>query len=290
MIDDKDLPALFHAYDQSAERGQALYKRLVAMNFILTILSASLLVYTFHIEWVKRVLPAISSLLLFGTLFLFWFIRTKRYEQNWVQARAAAESVKNLSWLYMSCAEPYSKSLSAYEADHSFIRDLSSILETNNQVERTEKMANITERMRQVRAMDLSARANVYVKDRINRQWQWYIDRSEEHGTKERIWFGTIIVLQFLAVIASISLIVFPASSFRPTGLFTTFASLAVAWLQMRRYQEVSHSYAVSAQQLGVISDERVHATDEQKLSMFVEKAEAVILKEHSVWVIRLKS
>jgi hypothetical protein len=76
-------------------------------------------------------------------------------------------------------------------------------------------------------------------------------------------------------------------SPINPTGTFSTLAAAAMAWLQVKRYQELAQSYLLAAHELGLIEAQSLHVHTEVELSAFVANAENAISREHTMWVAR---
>ena len=93
-------------------------------------------------------------------------------------------------------------------------------------------------------------------------------------------------------------MIVFADALINLTGAFSAVAAASMAWLQMKRYQDLAQAYALVAHELGLIEvqaedvrrlietqAQRVHR--EEHLASFVANAENAISREHTMWVAR---
>jgi len=71
---------------------------------------------------------------------------------------------------------------------------------------------------------------------------------------------------------------------FSPIGFITTLASISVAWVEMKKFQELSQSYALAAQELASAESLMVHVDDQASLSTYVNDTENAISREHTMW------
>lgn len=78
-----------------------------------------------------------------------------------------------------------------------------------------------------------------------------------------------------------------PLSPIKLTGLLTTIASSFIAWLQVKQHQELSQSYSIAAQELGLILEQGQHIHTEEDFCAFVSDSENAISREHTLWVAR---
>lgn len=69
--------------------------------------------------------------------------------------------------------------------------------------------------------------------------------------------------------------------------VLATGASAVLAWLQIRRHQELAQSYAVASHELALAESRARHVRSEEELARFVGDAEAAISREHTLWIAR---
>jgi hypothetical protein len=82
-------------------------------------------------------------------------------------------------------------------------------------------------------------------------------------------------------------LIILPDQTINTPSLFTTIIGILIAWMQLKRYQELSQSYGIAALELGMIIEEGKHVRNESGLSKFVLNSENGISREHTLWIAR---
>jgi hypothetical protein len=156
----------------------------------------------------------------------------------------------------------------------------------------------ITEDMKVNRSKPTQDRLNLYLEERVNDQRKWYSSKASTARSSNDTWFWITTAGQFAALAGAVWVVHAPDSPIRFTGFFSAVASAAMAWLQMKRYQDVSQSYAMAAHELGLIELQAQNVRDQIKaavlpmhaeahLASFVADAENAISREHTMWVAR---
>lgn len=291
-IANSDLPALYQAADEASVDAQRKYLSLVKADLI--VLLAGAFFASFDVDDVSahKILLILSAALLATGAIITIVISQKTYKKRWYGGRAVAESVKTLAWRFMMRAEPFDDADARETVDEKFTRSLREVLFEGANLTLTlpntiSSARQITDRMREVRLSELDARKAIYVRDRIDDQQGWYYSKSSANASREELWFWLVAGAQLLALLAAIAMVAFPDVWGNPTGVFATIAAAGLAWLQVKQHEELSQSYAVAAQELGLIAEQARYATDEAKFSVFVADAETAISREHTLWLAR---
>jgi hypothetical protein len=192
----------------------------------------------------------------------------------------------------MTCTEPFLISLSPQQAVREFTTKLEAIL-------RERKLsaialggtlgaqAQVTDRMRQVRALGTAERKELYLKFRIDDQRQWYSNKAGRSQTSEERWFLAVVCSQLLAALSAVVLVGWPEAPANPISFFSALAAALLAWVQVKRYQELAQSYGQAAHELGLILAQAEYITTDDALSIFVADAENAISREHTMWTAR---
>lgn len=291
-FDHSDYPALFRAADAASVSAQKSYLRLTRGILALLVAGAASAAASGAFGCAKPTFAVVSAVVLAASLFFTAYLRMSKLEEVWYGGRAVAESVKSMTWRYVTGAAPYSAELSTAAVDEKFLSDLGSVLAERKQLafgfggEFTEE-PNISQRMRDIRAMAAQQRKSIYVSERILAQRRWYGKRAKSNRSRERGFFVAIAVCQFFALVAAIELVRLPESSVKLTGFFTSLASALIAWIQVKHHKELAQSYSVAEMELGLIQEQAQHVADDKGLSDFVADAENAISREHTLWVAR---
>ena len=156
----------------------------------------------------------------------------------------------------------------------------------------------ITEEMKANRNKSTQERLTLYLDERVKDQRKWYASKASLARSSNDHWFWVTTAGQFAALAGAVWVVHAPDSPVRFTGFFSAVASAAMAWLQMKRYQDVSQSYAMAAHELGLIESRARDVHDQITmaalpvqadacLAAFVANAENAMSREHTMWVAR---
>ena len=280
--DEIELPGLHDAADRASQSAQRRYLALIRINLIALITGSLAAILAPTEDSFGRTIAGLGAIALFTALGTTFIIQNKSYERTWYGGRAVAESVKTLAWRYMTRAEPFT--------DDAFLDRLKEILAhgatLNVKVSGT-GADQITKRMRDMRDSSLETRRELYARCRIADQRDWYAGKATANERAENKFFVAMLLADGLAVIAAVAHIIWPMFVVNPTGMFATIAAAVLAWLQVRRHQELAQSYAIAAQELAIIHGKAEHIESEEELATFVADAENAISREHTLWVAR---
>lgn len=212
------------------------------------------------------------------------YLWTMKPERAWYDGRAAAESIKTLSWQYAVGGAQFPMSLGTAEADHMFLQRLEEVLAGLLHLELDPPDdPQISSALRAARSGELDIRRDLYRRCRIVDQRVWYSQKARFNRRRSHAWSfimvgvqtagGTLALLRALEVL-SVDLI----------GLSAALAASAAAWLQAKDHSTLSEAYAVTAHELALI-ESRVHEpAGEAEWQSFVGDAESAISREHVLW------
>ena len=141
--------------------------------------------------------------------------------------------------------------------------------------------------MRALRAAAPADRRAAYLKERVVDQIDWYSDRSRHDDSLARRWDVAFYGLAGIAVVAGIAIgntrhVNLALASI--LGLAAAGAGSIIAWVGIRRYTSLSHSYSSAAKQLS-LSAVRAHNCDtDAEWVALVDEIERVIARENTYW------
>ena len=297
-----DYPALYQAADTASTRAQKLYLRLFR-GTLLFLISGALLgsVSIKSPEW-HQVSSILAALLLGLSFVLSATLKILSPEKTWFGGRAVAESIKSITWRYMVGGEPYGIELEPQVVDAKFAKELGSILRERRSLAwkyaDPADVPQITTEMGASRGMSTENRLSLYLTERVRQQRSWYGTKAKEAERLHMKWFCISILGQAAALISAILMIKAGDAPINLTGAFSAVAAASMAWLQMKRYQDLAQSYALAAHELGLIEIQAEHVRRlieaeslqvrrEAHLGSFVANAENAISREHTMWVAR---
>lgn len=285
-----EFPNYFQASDKASNEAQSTYLNIIKIDLISMIIASALAIYNYHQVESKLYVYSISGFLLLLSLILTVILKSKKYEDIWYQGRALAESCKTLTWRFVTCSEFFEKSLTEIEAKERFslrIKDLSNEFKdlSSNLNSKILNLPIISDKMIELRKLNIVQRKQNYILNRIEDQKKWYSDKAEFNKTKYNQWFWIIIFCQAISLISIIILIKFPNNNFNLVGLFTTIASSAISWLHLKQHQELKQAYTTATQELNFIVTLAEKITTDDEFSKFVLDSENAISREHTLWL-----
>lgn len=289
----RDYPALFQAADATSLAGQTRYKGLIAWELALLVTGAAFAALATVPALralalpLQPVLPALTAFPFLGALAVKLANRQRSYDADWFDGRAVAETVKTQTWRYAMRVAPYDSEA----ADRDFGADLNVVSRARPSLIQgldslPERPRQISPRMRAVRNLPLGARREIYVRDRLENQAEWYRRKAIAHRRAARRWFWASLVTEALAALLAVLSVLTPQEiDDNVVGFLAAVAASFTAWSQVQRHDELTKSYAVACQELLGIVTMASDVMSEADLSALVRDGEAAISREHTMWV-----
>jgi conflict system pore-forming effector with SLATT domain len=281
-------PALYQAADASSVAGQASYRRLVQTELAFVLGGAFFGVLGAFLRELGPLLPGLSALSLLGAMATKLINRQSGSDQRWFDGRAVAETVKTEAWRYMMRLTPYDDDATA---DDRLAVDLITAIRARPNLQLTLNVLSddphqISDQMRQARALPLDERRRLYIQDRLSDQASWYRRRALSNQVNGRRWFWLSLGGQAAAAAFAFTSI-FESTLPLPSlvGLFASVATAATAWTQLGRHDELSKSYALAYQELLMIRTLGEKVSSETGLDRLVTDGENAISREHTMWM-----
>lgn len=283
-----DFPGLYQSADTLSANAQKYFLGALFSNLLLLVLAALVSVINYP-HWVAALIQFMFLLLaLASSVFLAW----KRPEKSWYSGRAVAESIKTMTWRYVSRAEPFDKS--DEQSRSLLISRLRDVVQQNpgvsNQLISHASAPQVTDTMTQMRAQAFPQRRDTYIEHRINDQLEWYKRKAKFNSTAAKWFFTGLIVANLIALACAASKIANPAFQYFPTDVFITVAAGILTWMQAKRFTELSTSYALTANEIALIREDAYGLAEDVELSKFVGDAENAFSREHTQWEARKDS
>lgn len=281
------LPGLYQSADKASLKAQNTYYFWLKSYLFLLVLAAL----------VSFLCPndpygALASALLFlVTLGILIALRVQRPDDLWYNGRAVAESVKTRSWRWCMRAEPYQDCENIELVSKKFINDQKSILNQNRSLsEILESVSGINDPishvMKEIRGLPTTERLEIYKKQRIDNQANWYALKSQFNKRRAKQWFWVSVLFHIVAIGMLLYRIKDPLFSL-PVEVVATAAGAVLTWLQAKKHNELNSSYALAAHEIVLIKGEALSIKSEKDLSEFVLDSENAFSREHTQWTAR---
>lgn len=282
---DIDFPPLYQAADSASREAQKRFFQALGINLALLVIAAVMSVANVQ----SRAFALLQMIPLFGTLGATLYLALKRPQRIWYGTRALAESVKTVSWRYMMRAEPFNHDDAADRAH--FRKSLTEIFNTNisisAQAVTMTSGPQITQKMLDVRSQSLRERIDLYESERVDNQQAWYNNKAKSNQASAKFWFSALIALNVLALIFASGKVATPHVNYWPTDILVAAAASVMAWIQTKRFQELSASYTLTAHEIGLLRIALPSPPEEASFSVYVGDAENAFSREHTQWQAR---
>jgi|SRR5690606_2439216 len=279
-------PSLFNSADSFSIKAQARFVSLNKWTLVALVLSTAISSITQEnwAIWTSTALLLITAIL--STLMLLL-----KFEKGWYEGRAVAESIKTLCWKFMTGAKPFTLDLEPVSAQNKLIDNFKKVIGQRKDfftligsdfAENEQLPKELTE----IRNLPLDERLSVYKTQRLEKQKKWYTDKTAENKKWTRISFFVIIATQLIALIYLVFNIKYEFS-FTIAPTLIAISTAFIAWMQLRRFQELSQSYLITATELSLIKSKIGQVESDEDFSDFVDDSETAISREHTLWLAR---
>jgi hypothetical protein len=286
-----DFPILYRLSDESSLNGQRKYLKFFKLEQITLISGAIVSMFPLENPSYGYIFATLSAFFFALSIALAVGIKSMKYENHWYIGRAIAESIKTLTWRYITRGEPFVDDASQEIVDGKFCSILATMLKENGgDIDLIPLQQNfelqITEKMRVLRNSEFNQRKELYVENRVKDQLNWYQKKAKFNKDKGNTYFVILVFCQSIAMIYSLVLIKFP-DLFNGVPLITSIAASVIAWTQVKQFEEFAQAYSTTAQEISLILTQLPYVTDENKFSVFVGDTENAFSREHTLWLAR---
>jgi SMODS and SLOG-associating 2TM effector domain 3/SMODS and SLOG-associating 2TM effector domain 1 len=285
-----DLPAAFQSTDRASLHAQHRAVRLTGLQLLLLIASAVGGAVDLRLRRPPLDVGGLVAITGFvAALVVGYVLASSRLDRTWYRGRAGAESVKTLAWRYAAGGEPFQKGLlTDKQASRLFLSRLVELVDQLKELDWPETLGieQVTERMRDIRRLDLEERKRSYRAGRLDDQIHWYRRKAAENARRSRRWgrvAGLITLAGVLAGVARVMTLI----ELDLLGVLAAVAASATAWAQLKQFDVLASAYGLTAQQLAIVRSELLDVHTEEEWVSFVSQAEDGMSKEHTLWLTR---
>lgn len=287
-LDVADYPILFQAADARSVAAQRSYRRLVAIELGSVVTGSVLGAGAAWMVASARVAGAIAAIT-FLVAIVARIVRERRGDDRiWFDARAVAETAKTQTWRFVLRVPPFADDATA---DRQLARELIAILRARpslllTDVGRPGDTAQISDRMRELRAMSLTDRRDLYVQHRLIDQADWYRRSAIRHERLGQRWSWGSLTSEVLAVVAALLALQLPGlGELGLLGVLGALAAAFAAWGQTGRHEDLAKAYGLAYQELLLIAGFADAVSKETDLTKLVHDGEGAISREHTMWM-----
>jgi len=286
VIAEREFPALYRAADQNSLDGQRRYLTATGLRLAMLVVAAIFGLFSWRTGGGD--LAGIAAALAFGVALLSeLYLLQERPDRVWYDGRAAAESVKTLTWRYLVGGNPFGKaSLPDHAAEQLLLerfvqiaRDLKGV----HLVPVSGGADQLNDAMRQIRSLPLDARQEQYRRGRIHDQRDWYARKARWNEQRATRWSLALAALEAVGLVGA-ALKATGTVNVDLLGLASALVAAGVAWAQTKQHQTLASAYAVASQELATIGAQIDLPSTEEDWAHFVDQAEDAISREHTLW------
>ncbi|MGA4851284.1 DUF4231 domain-containing protein [Streptomyces sp. G5(2025)] len=281
-----DLPALLRAADANSLAGQRRYLR--ATRIQLTALVAAAVFGALSLTTSGVDVSAVLATVAFATALVSEIYQLKeRPDRHWYGGRAVAESVKTLTWRYMVGGAPLGTGV--METDRATEVLMERLAEIQADVQPIWLLPDhgapdqVTAGMRRARELPLDGRRDLYLRQRIDDQWNWYARKARWNARRSTHWAVLLAVLELVGISAGIMRVA-ELITIDVLGIAAALAAAGAAWVQTKQHQNLATAYGVATHELAAIRARAERARSEDTWAAFVADAEEAISREHTLW------
>ncbi|MFJ8433556.1 DUF4231 domain-containing protein [Kitasatospora sp. NPDC094019] len=287
------LPELFWAADSASQQGQHRAVRLSAAELLLLVAAAT------AGSADGRPWAWLAAVAYLGAIGLSAVTSRQNPQGLWYEGRAAAESVKTLAWKFAvraDAVQPPPRPLP--DAEGLYGLQLGRVLHAfrgsralGPGLAGRPAGSQITPAMRALREQPLALRRDVYLRERIEVQQDWYRSKSR-HCARAGFWTGVAgVVLPLLGLVLAV-LRALGMFSFDALGAVSAVAASVTAWAQLRQYRPLAAAYGLAADELALIRAQLasldVGSPEAEEIwARFSRDAEDAVSREHTTWQAR---
>jgi SMODS and SLOG-associating 2TM effector domain 3/SMODS and SLOG-associating 2TM effector domain 1 len=279
-----DLPVLYRSADRESLRAQRSYLRSLRVRLGALVVAAFGGALTLTTTGGLHVGGGLAFVAFACALGAELFLATTSPLTTWYEGRAAAESAKTLAWRYMVRAKPFE--VDDPDIDKQFLARTYSLLQDLRSISLGTEEADahqITDKMRQVRALEFDERRQLYLADRIADQQRWYSEKARWNDRRARGWVLVSIVLQIAGLIGG-AVKMFGWINIDLLGFLAAAAGCVTAWIEAKQHRNLATAYGIASQELASIASELPTVSSEGRWAAFVSQAEEAISREHTLW------
>ncbi len=281
-----NMPSFYTSAEEISGTGQKEYLRLMRTDIGVMLIGALFASFSGLNSNTNFFLLVMCAICIGIGMLITIYLSRSSYRKDWHIGRAVAEAIKSLSWRYMMNADPFQGEANDNGMRNKLIDELDKVLEDNDFKAVIQAPGDqITSSMQELREQDRPVRQTAYLEARIIDQQKYYYGKSKMNAKQKDNWYFIIAGTQLLTLIVAIVIIFVENSIFNPTGFLSAVAASGLAWLQIKKYEELSLSYRTVANELSLQRARLVAINSEDDFAAFVAKTEESLQNEHKHWL-----
>jgi SMODS and SLOG-associating 2TM effector domain 3/SMODS and SLOG-associating 2TM effector domain 1 len=286
VVAESRFPALYLAADRNSMDGQRRFLNATRLRLAMLVVAAGFGMFTWRRAGGD--LAGIGAAVAFVVALLAeLYLLQARPDRLWYDGRAVAESAKTLTWRYLVGGSPFGRhEVSEREAERLLLdrfRQITRDIRGAHLVPVSGDTDQIGPALREVRALSLDQRRELYRSERIDGQQAWYARSARWNERRATQWSLVLTSLEALGLTGGV-LKATGALRIDLLGFGSALVAAGVAWVQAKQHQNLANAYAVASQELSAISGQIDWSASERDWAHFVDQAEEAVSREHTLW------
>jgi hypothetical protein len=288
LLQDRDLPPIFHVADSSSRRAQKRFLNATKIRLVAIVIAGAFGLATWKCDAKSADWAGVLAALFFlAAVVVEVYLLQTQPERTWYEGRAAAESVKTLSWRYSVGGEPFNVGdRPNLEIEQLFLGQLDAVINVLKDLNISPPSSvgpQITDPIRRVRSESLEQRKSTYEAGRVAEQQEWYQQKAKWNDKLAFRWTLTVLVVEIVGVIAA----TLKAIGVVEGDLLIFFGAVVAAmaaWLQTKQYRALATAYGITALELASVRTKVQWQQNDNDWAKFVNDAEEAFSREHTLW------
>lgn len=278
---EEDFPSFFHSADELSKAQQKKFYIHFAGHLILLALATTLSFIT-----PATILSSmVQAIIIAFVFYCSYILYSQRPDQQWYGARALAESLKTISWRYMTKAEPFHID----DCNEVFESKVKEMIQQNTEIKKNmlpKATPIISAEMKKFRNSEFLTRKDRYKLERIQDQFNWYTNKAKFNIKRSEIFFIILLSINAITLVLAITRIWNLDATFWITDFFIASACGILSWIQAKKYSELAASYNQTAHDIS-FSLNTIDRIKEEDFSKFIGDTENAFSREHTQWLAR---
>ena len=273
----EDYPILYKMTSDASANNQKIFFGLLGAYLVVLCVSGVLESFVEN-QWAFFI-PFLLSCFLFALLQIF------KFQEKWYNCRAAAESVKCLTWCWIMGADTFPRGnpeKKFKDEIHEMYKSVKSLIRLPDDCGGGDSF--ITSKMREVRCSSLDEKKDFYKKYRYEDQKKWYASKGKLNAKKHKQ--SLVIFFVLYAIVFGLFLYNIVQNKNVPTSYMLTIASAIVTWMETKRFNDLKNAYTVTSCDIQMMSSAD-NIEDEKEFAKYVKNCENAFSREHVRWAAR---
>ena len=266
-------PEAFFRFDELSVKNQKIFCALTFAGLLLTLTSALFSCTILEIKFPALKFWAEASLLVGAVLILV--ANFLSLEAKWYKYRAAAESIKTLTWLYRLNVDGFENKENIQTKIHALTSDLKMPKGKGTNI--------IAEFKDYVIPNEVNAIKSLYEENRLKEQKQWYSGKAENNRIGNDL-IGACLVFAVILAICSFG------SEKISTSLIATLLACIVALAQTKRFKELYAAYSTTLSDIQRVEILFESCNSPYLLTKVILQCELAFSREHVRWLARVEN